>query len=233
MTHTTLEQTMLDLAQQAAQGDSRAQAILDVLAQDELAQEQFPIAGQMKDNGEHTTWSTVSKGHIYNVVHCKRWKGADVADPVELGTVVVEHAPAVLRDVGHHATRNVGNTSAVRDTPVASMHHADKGPAAVRRTTGRIVASPSSAHRSDVVPSAVSVHDVQRGDVQTATMTVLSAQERPAVPFHADKLAAAAAARAKAADVAAFPWLFDASGRRTSLTGRTWRSNMAKCRARI
>jgi hypothetical protein len=51
--------------------------------------------------------------------------------------------------------------------------------------------------------------------------------------FNSAKMAARDAKLVKARDVAAFPFLFDDKGRRTSLTGRTWRSNMAKCRARI
>ena len=51
--------------------------------------------------------------------------------------------------------------------------------------------------------------------------------------FNAAKMAARDAKLVKARDVAAFPFLFDSKGRRTALTGRTWRSNMAKCRSRI
>jgi hypothetical protein len=199
------------------------------VAATELKQEHHAVQRDMVDNAPQ--WETLATGDMFEVAHLARWRDGDTIDTEVVDVVDVEHAPAVTRTLGAHATANMGNTSSVRDTPVAPM--SDLGQVAVRTSEAHVMASPASVHRSEVVNSAVMVHDVQRHDVQTATAQVLTPQQRPAVPFHADKLAAAEAARVKAADKQAFPWLFNKAGNRANLDGRQWRNAMKQCRQRM
>ena len=77
----------------------------------------------------------------------------------------------------------------------------------------------------------------------TATeATLWDADDKPAylgnttqagVVWDAYKAAQARDAHNKAVDREAFPYLFDSSGRRVKLDGRTWKANMAKVRDRI
>lgn len=77
----------------------------------------------------------------------------------------------------------------------------------------------------------------------TATeATLWAADDKPAylgntaqggIVWDAYKAAQAREAHNKAIDKAAFPYLFDSSGRRVKLDGRTWKANMAKVRERI
>jgi hypothetical protein len=57
--------------------------------------------------------------------------------------------------------------------------------------------------------------------------------ERYRARFNAAKYYDAIDKAHKAQDRAAFPYLYDASGRRVNLTGRSWKSNMAKIRLNL
>lgn len=210
---TTFNQAVQDLATQAQLGDSRAAEILAIVAADELKQERHAVQAAMVDNAPQ--WETLATGDMFEVTHLARWRDGDTVAPEVIDTVDVDHAPAVTRELGAHATASIGPTSAVRDTPVAPM--TDAGHVAVRSSEAHIMASPASVHRTEVVNSAVMCHDVQRHDVQTAVAQVLTPQQRPAVPFHADKLAAAEAARQTELDKLAMPWLWKADRKRGSL----------------
>jgi hypothetical protein len=87
--------------------------------------------------------------------------------------------------------------------------------------------------RTPQMPVQTAAHDVHWHDDGRVSTAGFCGPMPEMGRFNARKMAARDAKLVKARDVAAFPFLFDDSGRRVKLDGRTWRSNMAKVRARI
>ena len=162
---------------------------------------------------DHTDHNDHKRQHMVNMDQQEALDiaGDLLASPNGGGSLSMDHG---LMDVQHTARWAEGDARFF-STDNTMSHLCDRAPG-----------------RGDTVPAPLFGH-------HTADFVVLGSDDalptdRPSqTTFDPVKFERARAARVKAADKAAMPFLFDAKGRRAKLDGRQAKATMAKCRARM